>query len=126
MMKIIDPAKDNRRFGEKLVTVFAHEIKGIVVNRNHDIQWDFPVFLLVDLDQELKIVIVKEPLGIHEFHMKIDLAASALQACLDPLDVIIGPAQSFVVGVEDQDVALMGLLGKNNLSGKEKNQARQG
>jgi hypothetical protein len=51
--------------------------------------------------------------------MEFDIAALVFEDRLDPFDSVIGPTQPLVVGVEDKDVALMGLLrrsdgGENN------------
>jgi hypothetical protein len=126
IIKIIDSAKDDRRAGEKLFTVLTHEIEGIVVGRNHDIQGDSPVFLLVRFEQKLEITIVKKPLGIHEFPMEFDIAALGLQDRLNPLDSVIGPTQPLMVGVEYKDVALMGLLRISDRSENNEKHARQG
>src|ERR1017187_2650873 len=102
-LEMIDAAEDHGRIREQAVPILAQKVERVVVGGHDDIEAmgrELAGIYIGELDQRIVPI---EPLGVHVFDIEIAGPQFRQQDRIDSPALIVGPAVSLVVGMQDQD-----------------------
>jgi len=101
---VVDAAEDDRNSWEQRVAMLEDKIEGVVIGSQDHVQRHVVVFGRQRGDEQREDLLWRLAFGVHVLHMDLQGQARGIEDGAHSLHHPVGPGESPMIGVEDQDM----------------------